>query len=212
MKLYTSPISPFGARVSIAAKVKGIEIEHIRPVGGLRTPEFLALNPIAKIPVLILDSGAVLPESQTILNYLEDLKPTPSMRPKNPEERARMNSAIQIMDTYVMASVIRTFPHLNPANRDQRVIDDEVMRWKNGLAALVHFMKLPMPTAEAGITIGDVCLATGLHLSSHIGRTLKLPEDPMQAHGVLVDYYAKINQHPILGPTLDALTKAQANH
>lgn len=35
-----------------------------------RTPEFLAISPNGKIPVLILEDGTVLPESNAILNYL----------------------------------------------------------------------------------------------------------------------------------------------
>src|SRR5690606_6696476 len=72
VKLYTSPNSPFGARVTIAARAKGVTLDHVGlPAGGLRSPEYLALNPIAKIPVLETEGGTVIPESRAILDYLE---------------------------------------------------------------------------------------------------------------------------------------------
>lgn len=38
--------------------------------GGTRTPEFLALNPNGKVPILVLPDGRVLPESNAILYWL----------------------------------------------------------------------------------------------------------------------------------------------
>ena len=38
--------------------------------GGTRTPEFLALNPNGKVPILVLPGGRVLPESNAILFWL----------------------------------------------------------------------------------------------------------------------------------------------
>ena len=38
--------------------------------GQTRTPEFLALNPNGKVPLLVLDDGKTLPESNAILCYL----------------------------------------------------------------------------------------------------------------------------------------------
>ena len=40
--------------------------------GATRTPEFLALNPNGKVPILVLDDGRVLAESNAILCYLAE--------------------------------------------------------------------------------------------------------------------------------------------
>ncbi len=40
--------------------------------GETKTPEFLALNPNGKVPVMVLTDGRVLPESNAILSYLAD--------------------------------------------------------------------------------------------------------------------------------------------
>jgi len=209
MKIYTSPVSPFGERVRIAQIAKGIEIERAPlPATGIKTGEYLEMNPIAKIPVLVTDSGTVIPESEAILNYLEDRFPTPSLRPVDPEQRARVNIAIRVMDTYVMAPVIRTFPHLNPAVRDDRVVEREIAYWKDGLSALAHFMKLPMPVAEAGVSMADCILPTSLHLCRRISRFLEIG-DLLAPHAILVDYYSAMQEHPIVGPVLEELTTAQ---
>jgi glutathione S-transferase len=50
-------------------------IEVDSTAGQTRTPEFLALNPNGRVPLLILEDGRRLPESNAILWYLADGSP-----------------------------------------------------------------------------------------------------------------------------------------
>ncbi|TAL01569.1 MAG: glutathione S-transferase family protein [Rhodospirillaceae bacterium] len=210
MKLYSNPVSPFGARITIAQRAKGITIAQIASPGdSLKSPEFLKMNPVGKIPVLVTESGNVIPESEAILNYLEDRFPTPSLRPTDPEQRARVNVAIRMMDTYVMAPVIRLFPHLDPAQRDARTVEQEIMRWKDGLSALAHFMATPLPEVKGDVSLADCILPPSLQLSSVIATMFGLG-DLTKPHNALVVYYARMSKHPIVGQVLDELTAAQA--
>jgi glutathione S-transferase len=54
-----------------------------------KTPEFLALNPYGKVPVL-LDDGAVIYESTVVNEYLEDRFPEPPLMPTDPLGRAEV--------------------------------------------------------------------------------------------------------------------------
>jgi glutathione S-transferase len=209
MKLYTSPISPFGCRVTMAARAKGIAIENAPlPAGGLKSPEYLKINPVGKIPVLITDNGKVIAESEAILHYLEQIHPKPSILPANPEDRAHGNVLIRMMDTYVSLIVIRMFPHIDPKTRDEKTVEQEFARWNDGLGVVAHFMATSPASAEAGLSMADCVLATGLHLSSFIAKRMGLYEQ-LAKPPVLESYYARINQHPIIGPLLADLTAAQ---
>jgi glutathione S-transferase len=211
MQLYNTPMSPFGTRVKIAIRAKSIEVEEIAPLGGHpTTPEFRKINPVGKIPVLITNGGLTIPESEAILNYLEDRFPTPSLRPAGAEERARVNTAIRIMDTYVMAPVGRTFAHLNPASRDAAVVAAEVARFQDGLALLEHYVATPLPTADAGLTLADCVLAPSIHLTKLIALMLGVQGDVLRSHPALAAYYEAVQQHPVIGAELAALTAAQS--
>src|SRR4051812_1723602 len=130
MKLYTSAISPFGCRVTMAARAKGIDIAHEPlPAGGLKSPEYLNINPVGKIPVLITDKGNVIAESEAILHYLEQIHPKPSILPADPDDRAHGNVLIRMIDTYVSLIVIRMFPHIDPKTRDEKTVEHELARW-----------------------------------------------------------------------------------
>ncbi len=210
MKLFTAANSNFGARVAIAARAKGVDLEEAAlPPGGLRSEAFLAINPVAKIPVLMLDDGTVLPESDTILRYLEARFPAPSLFPDGASDRGLVERAARFMDHYVMAPVIRLFPHLDPTKRDAEAIGSEVSRWREGLAALAHVMRDPLPGAPAGLSFADCVLAPSLHLSTRIAAMLELPSDPITAHEGLVAYYRKAAEHPVIGAVLESLTAAQ---
>lgn len=213
MRLYTSRNSPFSARIEIALRAKAISIEAAPlPAGGLRSAEFLALNPIAKIPVLAIDDGQALPESTVILRYLEDLFPEPSLLPADAAGRARMNTLAAVVDTYVMAPVIRLFPHLVPSTRDARVVEVEVACWKHGMAVLAHCLGLPLPTVHAPASFADCVIGPSLHLSRRISLMLGLEQDPADAHPSIVDYRTGLKVHPVVGPVLNELTVAQEQY
>ncbi len=91
MKLYG-----FGPTRSLRAlwglKELGVEFEFV-PVnlaaGEHRRPEFLALNPAGKLPVLV-DGDLVLPESAAIVLYLAEKYPEKGLMPAKLEERAQV--------------------------------------------------------------------------------------------------------------------------
>ncbi len=55
--------------------------------GGTRTPEFLAINPNGKIPVLVVPGRGPIAESHAIINYLAEGS---ELVPSDPYERALM--------------------------------------------------------------------------------------------------------------------------
>ncbi|MGH8664509.1 MAG: glutathione S-transferase N-terminal domain-containing protein [Burkholderiales bacterium] len=83
MKIFGSPGSPFVRKVRVIAAEKGIEVEYVvdRPSApGSRIPQ---LNPLGKIPVLLLDDADTIYDSVVIGEYLEGLKPEPRLVPQD---------------------------------------------------------------------------------------------------------------------------------
>jgi len=75
MRLYDFPFSGNGYKVRLALAQLGIVVEHEIVdllVGETRTPEFLAKSPLGQIPVLQLDDGTLLRESNAILFWLTE--------------------------------------------------------------------------------------------------------------------------------------------
>lgn len=89
LKLYHSPISPNSRRVWITLLEKGLEFElvEIKLDGEQFKPEFSAISPFHRIPILV-DEDLKIIESLAILDYLETKYPTPAMLPKNAKDLA----------------------------------------------------------------------------------------------------------------------------
>jgi len=93
MKLYTHPMSSNARKVVIAAQLLDIavDLELVDLTkGAQRRPEYLAINPNGKVPVLD-DAGFVLWESDAILQYLAARRPGNALFPE--EARARADVA-----------------------------------------------------------------------------------------------------------------------
>jgi glutathione S-transferase len=106
--LYTVPVSNFGARPRLVLLWKGIpatEVEVASPqaLGGLKSAEYLALNPQGKMPLLRLPDGTALFESEVIVSYLLDVFSGrgPSLLPDTPAARARMQLLTRLHDVYL---------------------------------------------------------------------------------------------------------------
>jgi len=82
--------------------------------GENRTPEFLALNPLGTLPVLVLDDGEVLTESIAICRYLEELQPEPNLFGRDARERARIEMWNRRCELELLRPVIDQFIHLSP--------------------------------------------------------------------------------------------------
>jgi glutathione S-transferase len=107
MILYDVPVSNNGARIrSLIYKKKlqdFIEIRSPMEIGGLSSEPYRALNPFGKMPVLELEDGSGLPESQVIETYILDKfsQCGPSLMPETPEKRALAALIVRIHDLYM---------------------------------------------------------------------------------------------------------------
>jgi len=102
IKLYDHPLSPYGQKVKIALREKGVAFETISPGGlgaGGATGDFAAANPRAEVPTLVDGEVAVF-DSTVILEYLEDAYPAPALLPKTAADRARVRMIEEVMDTH----------------------------------------------------------------------------------------------------------------
>ncbi len=112
MKLYSGPLSMFGAKAEIALREKGLpfEIEMVafsQEKGySPRHPEVLRVNPKRQVPVL-LDDGVEIFDSTQIFEYLEHRWPAPALWPADPASRAQARQLEHLSDEVFFPHVIR---------------------------------------------------------------------------------------------------------
>ena len=86
--LYTAERCPYAARARIALAEKGLDYDAVEIDLDDRPAWLYEKNPLGRVPVYEEDGGFVLPESEVIMEYLEERYPEPAMWPADPAERA----------------------------------------------------------------------------------------------------------------------------
>ena len=86
--LYTADRCPYAARARITLAEKGIAYEAVEIDLDDRPAWIYEKNALGRVPVYEEDEGLVLPESEVIMEYLEERYPEPALWPADPAERA----------------------------------------------------------------------------------------------------------------------------
>ncbi len=196
MKLYGAMASPYVARVLMFARLKGIELPLSEPPGGnIKSPEYLALNPIGKMPTLEVD-GFGIAESAVICDYLEDANPGKPGLPETPVNRARSRLIARVVDLYLAPTAGPLFRQLNPAKRDAAAVEAAGKEVAKAVRYLEHFMG-PGPFCVGNEpTLGDCALGPHMVLMKKaIFANFPHIPDPTQS-GRLAAWWQAMEAHP----------------
>ena len=210
MKLYSADLSPFAARVRLAIYVKGCPVEIVAPPeGGLKSPAYLAINPMGKIPALVLDDGTVIPESDTIVEYLEEVFPDNPLRPADPEGRAKVRLVERVTEIYVSAPLQVLFGQMNPRTRDQAVTDAAMAKLETGLGYLNVFMAQGPYAAGEVFTTADCETIPMLFFVNLCAGAFDKP-DLISAHGKVAAYWEFAQKQAVAQKVIAQMTRGLA--
>lgn len=147
MKLYNYFRSSASYRVRIALNLKGLSYEYVavhltRNGGEQFRDEYRALNPQALVPVLE-DGAHKLTQSLAIMEYLDEVHPTPPLLPANVVERARVRALAQTVACEIHP--LNNLRVLNYLTRELGVSDDVKTEWYQ------HWVALGLQALEAEV-------------------------------------------------------------
>jgi glutathione S-transferase len=172
MILRTSPPSPFGRKVNIAAAVLGlsdqIKIERadtIDPADPVRRQ-----NPLGKIPVLILDNGTALYDSRVILEYLDHLAGGGRIIPADPNARFAALRLQALADGILDAAILQVYEGRwrAIASHEPKWLAHQADKVSRALAAL----ETDIPRLNAVPHVGQIAIACALgYLDFRFDRT-----------------------------------------
>lgn len=193
--LYGFDGSTYVRTVRMMLNEKGADYEQV-PVNVLagepRQPEHLARHPFGKVPVLDVD-GMRIRETDAICRYLDETLSGPSFVPDTPKDRARMNEAISLINSYGYAALIgvagyHLFPDfIGGANDDVRAA---CLEESETLLSLLMGIKGNDPwIAGANPTLADFLLGPILFYVS-----LTPDAERLMAIPGVADWWASINE------------------
>ena len=117
MKLIASPTSPYVRKVRIALAEK--RIEYTLVIDSPWTPgnTVADVNPLGKIPVLVLDDGTVLYDSRVIVEYLDTVSPVSRLIPAPSRQRIAVRRCEALADGICDAAAAIVLERKRPAQQ-----------------------------------------------------------------------------------------------
>jgi glutathione S-transferase len=165
MKLYDGGRAPNPRRVRIFLAEKGIDIptEQV-DLGALaqRSQGYTAINPMQRVPALVLDDGTVIAESIAICRYFEALHPEPPLFGRGALDCALVEMWNRRAELHLLFPVASVFQHQHPAMK--QMVTPQVPDWgeanKPRVAAFLQFLdgelKVRPYVAGANYTVADI--------------------------------------------------------
>jgi glutathione S-transferase len=203
MKLWTAAVAPNPRRVAIFLAEKGVEV----PTVGIDLakkenyePDFLAKNPLGRVPVLEFDDGFCLAESMAICRYFEESHPEPPLFGVDARDRATVEMWNRRMEFEIMLNMTGCFRHTHPYWEGRieqvaaygelcRMTAADRMKWLDGELAEREYI------AGAAFTVADITAICGFG----IGRVAKIRIPEELAH--LTRWNQTVSERPSVAAT-----------
>lgn len=183
MKLYNGNFSPNALRVRAVASELEIDLEIIEVDvrgGDNKKEAYLAINPNAKVPVLV-DGDITIWESRAINNYLASLRPERGLYPDDPKVRAIVDQwsywqAIHLGPAMQAVAFQKfTKQRMGRGDPDQVVVDAQMKNVDQFLAVLEKNMA-EKEWAAGSLSVADFALASTFQFRKQAEISLdKLP-------------------------------------
>lgn len=160
MQLIYAPASPFARKVRVLASETG-QLARLEPIETAVLPVSLnervnTLNPLGKIPVLMLDDGESLYDSRVICEYLDSLHDRPKLFPVDSAKRWKTLRLAALADGLMEAAVITRYERAaRPAERQwDDWIDGQLGKVRRALRVMnegSEALQGPLDIAQIGV-------------------------------------------------------------
>ena len=124
MKLYDGGRAPNPRRTRVFLAEKAIKLPLVDvDLGAMEhmSAAYAAVNPLKRLPALVLDDGTVITESIAICRYFEALQPEPALFGRDAPEIARIEMWNRRIELHLLFPVSHVFRNSHPAMKAMEV-------------------------------------------------------------------------------------------
>lgn len=137
MKLFASPTSPFSRKVRVVLLEKKMECDLVLLNPWTQDPDLQALNPLGKVPVLVLADGGVLYDSRVIVDHIDHASPVNRLLPADKRAQTQIKRLEALADGICDAGSLALLESRRPRLEQSQVWQNiQLEKVRNGLAAL----------------------------------------------------------------------------
>jgi glutathione S-transferase len=169
LKLHGFAVSNYFNMVRMALMEKGAPFEIVETYPSQEAAH-LARSPVGKVPCLETEHG-FLSETSVMLDYIEDVVPTPAFYPADPFKRAQVRQAIAMMELYIELPARRLYPGVffGGSNSAATVAEVEPVL-RRGMAGLKALLRCSPFVMGEQMTHADFFAAFTFSLAGNVAR------------------------------------------
>jgi glutathione S-transferase len=195
MKLYSGDLSPYSAKVRMQIYAKGIEDIPLERPAAFPALAWRETSPLGRIPVLELAPGDVIPESEVICEYLEEIYPEPRLLGATPRESATVRALSHLADIYLLNNMFMLSGQTRRSTRSEAVRDLLAGQVVRAVGALERMIGEGGYAALGRLTLADCTLVPALFMIENVLPATDTP-DPIPDHPKVAAYWAAIRREP----------------
>ncbi|MDY0241109.1 MAG: glutathione S-transferase family protein [Rhodospirillaceae bacterium] len=202
--LYHQLLCPFSRAVRIVLGEKKLPFEMVEEHPWDRREDFLRLNPAGEVPVLVEPDGAVLSDSRSIAEYLDETLPDPPLLGHEPPIRAEVRRLIGWFDGKFCREVTVPLVGEKLMKRLRRTGDGPDSRLiRAGFTAIhEHISYIGWLAEERRWLAGDVFSLADITAASHLSCLDYIGDVPWELSPPAKDWYARVKSRPSFRPLL----------
>ena len=205
MKLITGDLSPYSAKIRMQIYAMGItDIEFGLPPEFM-TGKFSKISPIGRIPVMEV-GDTIIPESEIIAEYLDDIYPEKSMVGDTPMERAKVRIVSRIADIYLMNNIFMSLSQLMTKTPNQGILDLLLGQVKRGMGALEQHIGTGDFAVGDKLTRADCTLVPALWMCQNTVPRLGT-ENPILATTKVAAYWGEIQKNEFADKIIEEMKR-----
>jgi glutathione S-transferase len=193
MKLIGSTASPFVRKVRIFTAEKRIEYELEVDNVWAADAKVPAVNPLGKVPALLLDDGSALFDSRVIVEFLDTVSPIGKLIPSDSRDRIEVKRWEALADGILDAAVLARLENSRKAGeKSQAWADRQMGKVSRGLEAMNRQLGDKPWCAGNAFSLADIAVGTCLAWLDFRFATLGWKDD----HPNLARHLAKLAERP----------------
>ena len=135
MKLFGTYTSPYVRKVRVVLAEKKLDYQFVLEDVGAADTKIQEVNPLGKVPCLVMDDGDAIYDSSVIVEYLDTLSPVGKLIPATGRERVEVRRWEALADGVMDAAILVRL------EQTKRPAKQQSARW----------IKLQMSKVEAGL-------------------------------------------------------------
>jgi len=211
LKLCGFHLSNYHNKVRIALLEKSLPFEEDATCSPSQKEDWLARSPLGKVPILELDGGRRIAESEVICEYLEEAYPQKPLLPKDPYERAKVRELVTFVELHLELVARRLYPSLffgaAPASEDtKKSVEKGLVKGVRGLKALGRFSPY---LAGSELTLADCAAFVSLPLVTLVSKNA-FGRDLLEEIPQVKPYLKMLGERPAFARVNEDRKKAQA--